>query len=212
MRGNTQTDSKSAPFPSRIGPRADVGDGDPMCATREPVVRAASLRAAIAQLRDLTMVNANRSSQEALAANLVLLRAHGVDDEVLDLVVEMVLAQNVDEEMTAAVNYLASGFLLALLTLEEEVSNTANAGSSSALTEGSAGARAVQPRAGSACGARGAERKPLASDHGPERAPSASLRNLGPCSSHRLSGRSGIPTTRSSDLRGSCGPRASRSW
>jgi hypothetical protein len=28
----------------------------------------------------------------------------------LDLVVEMVLAQNVDEEMTAAVNYLASGF------------------------------------------------------------------------------------------------------
>ncbi len=43
-----------------------------------------------------------------------------MDDEVLDLVVEMVLAQNVDEEMTAAVNYLASGFLLALLTFQEE--------------------------------------------------------------------------------------------
>lgn len=88
--------------------------------TREPVVRAASLKAAITQLHDLTRANASRSSQEALAANLVLLRAHGVDDEVLDLVVEMVLAQNVDEEMAAAVNYLASGFLLALLTLHEE--------------------------------------------------------------------------------------------
>ena len=43
-----------------------------------------------------------------------------MDDEVLDLVVEMVLAQNVDEEMAAAVNYLAVGFLLALLTLQEE--------------------------------------------------------------------------------------------
>ena len=43
-----------------------------------------------------------------------------MDDEVLDLVVEMVLSQNVDEEMTAAVNYLASGFLLALLTFEQE--------------------------------------------------------------------------------------------
>jgi len=43
-----------------------------------------------------------------------------VEDEVLDLVVEMVHAQNVDEEMTAAINYLASGFLLALLTFEEE--------------------------------------------------------------------------------------------
>jgi hypothetical protein len=81
---------------------------------------AASLKAAIAQLKDLAELNANRSSQEALVANLVLLRAHGVDDEVLDLVVEMVLAQNVDEEMTAAVNYLAAGFLLALLTLKEE--------------------------------------------------------------------------------------------
>jgi hypothetical protein len=78
------------------------------------------LKTAIAQLRDLTTVNANRSSQEALAANLVLLRAHGVDDEILDLVVEMTLSQNVDEEMTTAVNYLASGFLLALLTLQEE--------------------------------------------------------------------------------------------
>ena len=66
------------------------------------------------------MANANRSGREALAANLVLLRAHGVDDEVLDLVVEMVLAQNVDEEMAAALNYLAAGFLLALLTLKEE--------------------------------------------------------------------------------------------
>jgi hypothetical protein len=83
------------------------------------VVCVASLQAAITQLHDLTKLNANRSSQEALAANLVLLRAHGVDNEVLDLVVEMVLAQNVDEEMTAALNYLASGFLLALLTLQE---------------------------------------------------------------------------------------------
>jgi hypothetical protein len=78
------------------------------------------LRAAIKQLHDLTRTNASRSSREALATNLMLLRAHGVDDEVLDLVVEMVLAQNVDEEMTSAVNYLASGFLLALLTLEQE--------------------------------------------------------------------------------------------
>ena len=104
---------------------AGIGDGDTARGTQEPVVRAASLKAAIAQLRDLTMVNANRSSQEALAANLVLLRAHGVDDEVLDLVVEMVLSQNVDEEMTAAVNYLASGFLLALLTLQEESASSA---------------------------------------------------------------------------------------
>jgi hypothetical protein len=50
----------------------------------------------------------------------MLLRALGVDDEALDLVVAMVLAQNVDEQMTAAVNYLASGFPLALLTLREE--------------------------------------------------------------------------------------------
>jgi hypothetical protein len=125
MYGNTQTAVASRLFPRRIGSIADVGDGDTSRATREPVVRAASLKAAITQLRDLTKVNASRSSQETLAANLVLLRAHGVDDEVLDLVVEMVLSQNVDEEMTAAVNYLASGFLLALLTLREErASNT----------------------------------------------------------------------------------------
>jgi hypothetical protein len=120
MHGDTQTASESAPFPSRIGPKADVGDDDAARAKREPVVRAASLKAAITQLRDLSKANANRSSREALAANLMLLRAQGVADEVLDLVVEMVLAQNIDEEMTAAVNYLASGFLLALLTLQEE--------------------------------------------------------------------------------------------
>jgi len=84
------------------------------------MVKAASLKAAIAQLRELTRAHVNRSSQEALAANLVLLRNHGVDDEIVDMVVEMTLAQNVDEEMTAAVNYLASGFLLALLTLQED--------------------------------------------------------------------------------------------
>jgi len=84
------------------------------------MVRAASLKAAIEQLRNLTRANATRSSRERLVANLMLLRAHGVDDEVLDLVVEMVLAQNVDEEMTSAVNYLAAGFLLALLTLQQE--------------------------------------------------------------------------------------------
>ncbi|MGA9874721.1 MAG: hypothetical protein WBQ21_02835 [Solirubrobacteraceae bacterium] len=57
--------------------------------------------------------------QEALAANLVLLRDHGVDDEILNLVVEMAMSQNMDEEITAAINYLASGFLLALLSLGE---------------------------------------------------------------------------------------------
>jgi hypothetical protein len=92
----------------------------PAQATHSPVVHAASLKAAITQLRDLTKANASRSSQEALVANLVLLRAYGVDDEILDLVVEMALAQNLDEETTAAVNYLASGFLLALLALREE--------------------------------------------------------------------------------------------
>ena len=125
MYGNTQTAVASRLFPRRIGSIADVGDGDTSRATQEPVVRAASLKAAITQLRDLTKVNTSRSSQETLAANLVLLRAHGVDDEVLDLVVEMVLSQNVDEEMTAAVNYLASGFLLALLTLQEESTSSA---------------------------------------------------------------------------------------
>jgi len=120
MQGNTQTAAESAPFPRHTGPQAGGGDGDTARAKREPVVRAASLKAAIAQLKSLTELNVNRSSQEALAAHLMLLRAHGVDDEVLDLVVEMALAQNVDEEMTAALNYLASGFLLALLTLREE--------------------------------------------------------------------------------------------
>ena len=120
MYGDAQTDFESMPFPGRI--RARVGDGGagPPRATREPVVHAAALKAAITQLRDLTKANAGRSSRQALVANLVLLRAYGVDDEILDLVVEMVLAQNVDEETTAALNYLASGFLLALLTLEEE--------------------------------------------------------------------------------------------
>ena len=120
MQDNTQTASASTPFPRHTGPKADVGNGDAARAKREPVVRAASLKAAIAQLHDLTKLNARRSSREALAANLVLLRTHGVADEVLDLVVEMVLAQNVDEEMTAAINYLASGFLLALLTLQQD--------------------------------------------------------------------------------------------
>jgi hypothetical protein len=124
MYGNTQTKPESMRSSRGVDPRpVDGGIGDRARAAREPIVRAASLKAAITQLHDLTKLNANRSSREALAANLVLLRAHGVDgvdDEVLDLVVEMVLAQNVDEEMAAALNYLASGFLLALLTLLEE--------------------------------------------------------------------------------------------
>jgi hypothetical protein len=120
MPGNTQKASESTPFPRRVGLRATAGEGGPMRAAQKPVIRAAALRAAITQLRDLSKANANRSSGERLVANLMLLQAHGVDDEVLDLVVEMVLAQNVDEEMVAAVNYLASGFLLALLTLQEE--------------------------------------------------------------------------------------------
>jgi hypothetical protein len=120
MYGNTQAGSESMPFPTRIGPRADVAGGESARATRERVVRAASLKVAIAQLRDLAKANAGRSSRQALVANLMLLRALGVDEEALNLVVEMVLAQNVDEEMTAAINYLASGFLLALLTFREE--------------------------------------------------------------------------------------------
>jgi hypothetical protein len=84
------------------------------------LTRAAALKAAITQLRDLTKANAGRSSRQALISNLVLLRAYGVEDEILDLVVEMALAQNLDEETTAALNYLASGFLLALLALREE--------------------------------------------------------------------------------------------
>lgn len=120
MCRNPQADFDAVSFPRRIGPRVDVRDGVTARAGREPLVRAASLRAAIAQLRDMAKANASRSSRQALVANLMLLRGLGVEEEVLDLVVEMVLAQNVDEEMTAAVNYLASGFLLALLTFEEE--------------------------------------------------------------------------------------------
>ena len=124
MCRNPQADFDAVPFPRRIGRRADVRDGAPASARREPVVRAASLKAAIVQLRDMAKANASRSSRQALVANLVVLRGLGVEEEVLDLVVEMVLAQNVDEEMTAAVNYLASGFLLALLTFEQEQSLT----------------------------------------------------------------------------------------
>ncbi len=123
MGDGTPTDPENTSFTRHTDPTTDVGNGDAACAKPEPVVRAASLKTAIAQLRDLTTVNGKRSSQEALAANLVLLRAHGVDDEILDLVVEMTLSQNVDEEFAAAVNYLSSGFLLALLTLEEERSS-----------------------------------------------------------------------------------------
>jgi hypothetical protein len=125
MDDNTQVASESTPFPRRVGPKAGVGNGDTARAKQEPVVRATSFKAAIARLRDLTKINANRSSQEALTANLILLRNHGVDDEILDLVVEMTLEQNVNEEMTAAINYLASGFLLALLTLQEERASSA---------------------------------------------------------------------------------------
>jgi hypothetical protein len=120
MDDKAQTDVASARFLRRIGPRAVSRDARPSGIACEPVVRAASLRVAIAQLHELTATNARRSSREALAANLVLLRSHGVDDEVLDLVVEMVLAQDIDDEMTAAVNYLVSGFLLALLTIQQE--------------------------------------------------------------------------------------------
>ena len=118
------TDAQHADSPRGIGSRAELGTHPGVGAMarggQEPMVKAASLKAAIAQLRELTRAHVNRSSQEALAANLVLLRNHGVDDEIVDMVVEMTLAQNVDEEMTAAVNYLASGFLLALLTLQED--------------------------------------------------------------------------------------------
>ncbi len=107
-------------FSTRVRPCAVAADGGGDRATRKPVVRAKSLKAAIAQLRELTESSPDRSSQQALAANLMLLRALGVAEDALDLVIELVLAQNVDEEMTAAINYLASGFLLALLTLREE--------------------------------------------------------------------------------------------
>jgi hypothetical protein len=121
MPDDTQTNSeKNTHSPKLVSPTANVGDSNDANGTQKPLVRAAALKAAIAQLRDLANVNAKRSSQEALAANLIFLRNHGVDDEILDLVVEMTLSQNVDEEMTAAINYLASGFLLALLTLQEE--------------------------------------------------------------------------------------------
>jgi len=120
MHGETQTDVESMPSPRHIGAWVGNEGGGPAQATQAPVIHAASLKAAITQLRDLTKANASRSSQEALVANLVLLRAYGVDDEILDLVVEMALAQNLDEETTAAINYLASGFLLALLALREE--------------------------------------------------------------------------------------------
>lgn len=121
MRSPTQTAPLRAESPWDIGARADadtrLGAGDTDHSAQEPVVRAAALKSAIAQLRELTKANAGRSSQEALAANLVLLRRHGVDDEILDMVVEMVLSQDMDEELTAEINYLASGFLLALLAL-----------------------------------------------------------------------------------------------
>lgn len=120
MHNNTRQTSRARCSVEAKGPRTSSGDGRSQHVTVEPLVRVASLKAAITQLRGQTEANAGRSSQEALAANLVLLRAHGVDDEVLDLVVEMVFAHNLDEGMAAAVNYLASGFLLALMTLEEE--------------------------------------------------------------------------------------------
>ena len=120
MYGETQVDVESMPSPTHIRVKVGNEGGAPAQTTQAPVVHAASLKAAITQLRELTKANAGRSSQETLVANLVLLRAYGVDDEILDLVVEMTLAQNLDEETTAAINYLASGFLLALLALREE--------------------------------------------------------------------------------------------
>jgi hypothetical protein len=116
MHGDIHTVVENTAFPRRVG-----AEGDRQArGSREPVVRAAALKAAIAQLRDIVKADDRRSGRRALVANLMLLRALGVDEEALDLVVQMVLAQNVDEEMTTAINYLASGFLLALLTLREE--------------------------------------------------------------------------------------------
>lgn len=123
MRTSPNTDTEHTRVPRDIGPQAEADSGlgvHDHAYSSQPVVTAPSLKAAIARLRELTEANAARSSQEALASNLVLLRNHGVDDEILDLVVEMVLTQDVDEEMAAAVNYLASGFLLALLAMGEE--------------------------------------------------------------------------------------------
>jgi hypothetical protein len=118
MRANPRTGSEPTPVPRRnahrgIAPQRKCERGAP-----DPLVRAQSLKAAIVQLREMT--DTGQSSGQALAANLTRLRALGVDEEILDLVVEMVLAQNVDEEMTAAVNYLVCGFLLALLAFREE--------------------------------------------------------------------------------------------
>jgi hypothetical protein len=47
-------------------------------------------------------------------------RARKKKFDVPDTQRKIVLAQNVDEQTTAAINYLASGFLLVLLTLPEE--------------------------------------------------------------------------------------------
>lgn len=127
MRSTTHTGVERAGSSLDIGSHAEAGTklgGDGIAhGVGEPVVTATALKSAIAQLRELTKATAGRSSQEALAANLMLLRNHGVDDEILNLVVEMAMAQDVDEEMTAAINYLASGFLLALLSLGEEVAS-----------------------------------------------------------------------------------------
>jgi hypothetical protein len=120
MYGDVQTDFESTLFPRRVGAWVGAEGSGQARASREPVVRAASLKAAIVQLRNMAEANAGRSSRQALLGNLMVLRRLGVDEEALDLVVEMVLAQDVDEEMTAAINYLASGFLLALLTFREE--------------------------------------------------------------------------------------------
>lgn len=120
MHSRTPTCSERTPLSRCIDRCAKAAGGQPSPAIRGSVVRAASLKVAIAQLRDLARANCDRSSSQALAANITLLRTLGVDEETLDLVTEMALAQNLDEEMTAAINYLASGFLLALLTLREE--------------------------------------------------------------------------------------------
>lgn len=116
MYRDTKTDIEGR----RIGARLAAERDGRTRVGRESIVRATSLRAAVAQLRDIAKANSGRSSRQALVANLMLLRRLGVDEEALDLVVTLVLAQNVDEEMTATINYLASGFLLALLTLRAE--------------------------------------------------------------------------------------------
>jgi hypothetical protein len=120
VHSDAQPKVRSGPFLGRTGDQFGADDDDRARASRAPVVRAAALKAAIAQLRDIAGANDGRSSRQALMANLLLLRSLGVEDEALDLVVALVLEQNVDEGMTAAINYLASGFLSALLTLREE--------------------------------------------------------------------------------------------